>query len=347
MKIYSDFIDIVVQTFLEKKMHILKKLLLFFFIGNPWFLAASGTIFPHNTNTIEPWFTGPLIAPIGEVVPVGHYIIQPFFEFNTITGHYDKHWKAQSLPNFFNYTTLLEVTIGITKWMDVQLNPTVLYNHTQNQDSWRFGDSPLTFDFQLLPTNKFKYFPGIKLALTESFPTGKYQRLNPLKLATDISSTGSFTTTPGLVFYKIYHFGGFHFLSMTASFGYTYYAPVHVRGFNFYGGGPGCAGKVYPGNSFDAIISFEFSLNRNWVLALDNVYVHFDKDRFRGTPGLSAVPFVPAIVGRPSSENLSFAPAIEYNFNENWGIIAGAWVSAIGRNTIVFRNALISFLYQY
>jgi len=321
-----------------------QKFLFFLLMGNPWLLAADELA--SNSSTL-PWFTSPLIAPIGEVIPIGHYVIQPFFEFNSITGFYDKHWHNHSIPNFFNHTTFVEIIVGLTKWMDVQINPALLYNHTQNQASWHFGDFPLTFDFQLLPVDKFKYFPGIMLGLTESFPTGKYQKLNPSKLATDVSGNGSFATTANLVFYKIYHLTGLHFLSMTASFGYTYYAPVHVRGFNFYGGGFGCAGKVYPGSSFGAIVSFELSLSRNWALALDNVYTHFNKTRFRGTPGQSAVPFVPAVVGKPSSEVLSFAPAIEYNFNENWGIIAGAWCSAAGRNSVVFRNALISLIYQY
>ncbi len=331
------------------------KCFLFSLLVYPGLLRASEPEQEKNTSQeIVPWFTGPLIAPIGAVIPIGHYCIQPFFEFNTATGIYNRHRHDVSTPNFFNFIASVQVTVGTLEWMDIQITPEFLYNHTHadtlpnphSASSWRLGDLPLNLDFQLVSIDKFKYFPGIKFSLTESFPTGKYQKLNPFKLLTDIGGSGTFATTGSLVFYKIYHISGFHFLSMTTSLGYTYHTPVHVRGLNFYGGGPGCAGKVYPGNSFGAIASFEFSLDRHWALALDNVYVHFDRDRFKGTPGFSA-PLIPAIVGRPSSESLSFAPAIEYNFNENWGIIAGAWVSAIGRNTLVFRNALLSFVYQY
>lgn len=307
----------------------------------PWTAHAKGELTePHpQEERITPWFTGPLIAPTASVIPAGHFVIQPFFAFNTSTGIYNSHWQNRSAPNFFSYSTSLELIVGLTEWMDFEIQPAVLYNYTKHESAWAFGDFPFNLSFQLLPVGRFEYFPGIELQIVETFPTGKYQKSNPKKLTTDLGGAGSFATTANLNFYKIYSLQGVHFLSMTASFGVTYHAPVHVRGINFYGGAPGCAGKVYPGNSYNALLSFEYSLTRNWALALDNLYTHFNKDRFRGT--------APAKVGKPSSELLSFAPAVEYNFNEQWGIIAGVWLSAIGRNTAVFRIAIISFEYQY
>jgi hypothetical protein len=322
-------------------------LLLFSLAGCPSSLQAGEGTAEVPAGSLTPWLTGPLIALSGEVVQGGHYDIQPFFHFNTVTGIYDRHWHNASSPNFFNFTLNVQIIVGMTKWMDFQISPQGLYNSTQGQSSTLFGDFPFTLDFQLLATDKFKWFPGIKLELTETFPTGKYQKLKARKLDTDLSGLGSFATSANLVFYKVYHLARVHYLSMTASFGYTYYAPVHVRGFNAYGGGSGCAGKVYPGNSYSGIVSFEFTLNKNWVLAIDHVYTHSDKERFRGTPGIGSSLSVPGAVSPHSSENLSFAPAIEYNFNEHWGIIAGTWVSAIGRNSFVFRNAIFSFEYQY
>jgi hypothetical protein len=113
-----------------------------------------------------------------------------------------------------------------------------------------------------------------------------------------------------------------------------------VKGFNAYGGGYQTQGTVYPGWNYQGIVSFEFTLNQNWVLTLDNVYTHINKNRFSGNPGVTASGN-PATVGDPSSEQLSFAPAIEYNFSSNIGIIAGAWVTATGRNSTEFRSAVI------
>ncbi len=230
--------------------------------------------------------------------------------------------------------------------MDIQMIPSVLYFATQGKSSSHFGDLPIILDFQLLSDQKFQWIPGIKLQIGETFPTGKYQKLNPHKLRTDISGLGSFSTSPAIVFYKVYHLYRHHYLSLTASFQYTYYAPVHVKGFNFYGGGFGTRGKVYPGNLSTAIISFEYTLTKNWVLAIDNVYIHEDKNRFRGNPGIAASG-IPATVSRPSSEQLSFAPAIEYNFNEHFGLIAGVWFTAAGRNNLEFRTGVASFTIAY
>lgn len=288
-----------------------------------------------------PWFTGPLLAPTGTILTRGHFSIQPYFYANVVTGLYRSHWNSKSTPNFYNETLQIQAIVGLTDFMDITISPEVLHNHTQGQSSTRFGDFPIEFDFLLLTENRFRYFPGIKLGIIETFPTGKYQKLNPKKLETDVGGGGSFSTTAEIVFYKVYHLYGHHYLSTIASFEYTYSAPVHVKGENVFNGGPGTRGKVYPGGSEIAFLSFEYSLTRNWVLALDSVYKHTNKDRFKGTPGSNRA------AGRPSSELLSFAPAIEYNFNEHLGLIGGVWFSAAGRNTLRFCNGVISFIAQY
>ena len=293
-----------------------------------------------------PWFTGSLLAPVGEVIPKGYFVIQPYVYGGAITGFYHSHWNAKSTPNFYNETIQLETIVGLTDFMDILLIPEVVHNHTEGHSSTHFGDFPIELDFQLLKEDEFQYVPGIKLGIIETFPTGKYQKLNPRKQRADISGQGSFATTAQIVFYKICHLVRHHYLSITASYGYTYSAPVHVKGLNFFGGASGTRGKVYPGNLSETILSFEYSLSQNWVLALDNIYLHIDKDRFRARPGREKH-HTRATVGRPSSEQISFAPAIEYNFSENLGLIGGVWFSAAGRNAFRFRNGIISFIAQY
>lgn len=292
-----------------------------------------------------PWLTGPLIAPAGTVISKGQMDIESYLFVTTNTGIYDEHWHAQSQPNFCTINPLLLSYFGITEWMDFQFDPQIIYNISQGESSVHFGDLILGFDFQVFPADKSKWFPGIKIAVTESLPIGKYQKLNPKKLNTDSSGSGSFETHLQLVFYKAYHIKNLHYLSMTFAFEYEISAPVHVKGFNTYGGGHGTRGKAYPGNELNIILSFEYSLTQHWVLALDNVYTHQDKTRFRGNSGIIAG--TPASVGGPSSEQLSFAPAIEYNFNSAWGIIAGAWVTAIGRNSAEFRSGVIALNYSH
>jgi len=307
----------------------------------PSLMADDVSATQPSTAAFTPWLTGPLIAPTGEVVPVGHYSLQPYLLFNVNTGFYNPHWKSLSTPNFYNVTLQFQVQVGLTQFMDFQIIPSLLYNATQGQSAERFGDLPLILDFQILSAEKYQYMPGIKLGITETFPTGKYQKLNPKKRLTDVSGLGSYSTTFDLVFYKIYPLHAHHFLSMTADVQYTYYAPLHIEALSTYLSSENTHGKIYPGATTSAILSFEYTLTQNWVLALDNVYTHADKDRFRGNPGTSGH------VGRPSSEQLSFAPAVEYNFSENLGLIAGSWFSAAGRNAPEFYSEIVSFAISY
>ena len=319
---------------------------LFSIAPGPSLIADVGLTSSPPIDSSLPWLVGPLIAPTGVVVPKGHYTIQPFFYILVNTGMYSPNWRPQSTPNFYNASLQFQGIFGMTPWMDFQMNPIVLYNNTQGQSSTCFGDLPLGFDFQLLSDKKCKWFPGIKLGLIETFPTGKYQKLSPKKLDTDEGGLGSFSTQIDLVFYKVYHLSGLHFLSMTMALQYTLYAPVHVKGFNSYGGGFKTRGTVYPGTNVTAILSFEYTFNKNWVFSIDNVYLHSNKTRFSGNPGFTDSGSQ-AIVGNPSLEQLSFAPAIEYSFNANWGIIAGSWFSAAGRNALVFQSGIISFMYSH
>jgi hypothetical protein len=294
-----------------------------------------------------PWLTGPLIAPVAQVIPKGHAEIEYYLYVTTNTGIYDKHWQAQSQPNLCSVNPQIVCIFGLTEWMDIQITPQSLYNFSQGKSSVHLGDTPIGFDFQLYPADdKRSWVPGVKFTILETFPTGKYQKLNPDKKSTDLSGTGSFRTGGGVVFYKVFHLKDLHYLSAQLSLSGTLPAPVHVKEFNNYGGGFHTSGKVRPGISSTAIFSFEYTFTQNWVFALDSVYVHTNKNRFSGKPGVTSTGDV-AQVGNPSSEQVSFAPALEYNFSANFGIIAGAWVTAWGRNVTQFRSGVINFDVNY
>jgi hypothetical protein len=222
----------------------------------------------------------------------------------------------------------------------------LFYNRTSGQQYFNSGDLTVGLDFQLMAADFTPYFPGIKLAVREVFPTGNFQYFHPRKLSTDQTGTGTFATQFDLVFYKVFHLWELHWLSTTFSAQYTVNTPVNVHGFNTYGGGFGTNGKALPGNSFQGIVSFELTLSRNWVLALDSVYTQTNVTEFFGIPGIFFGGTF-ADVGKPSSEQLSFAPAIEYNFSGHFGVIAGCWLSVLGRNSAEFRSGVVNFDYTY
>lgn len=304
---------------------------------------------PQTSSKIrsEPWLTGPLLAPVGTVVPYGSLMVKPYLYFVTKTGMYNKKGEGiSSSRNFYSVNAQFLCFFGLTPWCDLNLIPQIFYQFTANQHSVDCGDLTVGLDFQLMDAGLTPYFPGIKLAIREIFPTGKFQNFSPRRLSTDHTGEGTFATQFDLVFYKVFHLHALHWLSTTFSAQYTVNTPVNVHGFNAYGGGFGTRGKALVGNSFQSILSFELTLNQNWVFSLDTVYKQTDITHFFGIPGISFLGTF-AHVGKPSSELLSLAPAIEYNFSKNLGLIGGAWISVFGRNSSEFLGAVLNLKYVY
>lgn len=288
-----------------------------------------------------PWFTGPLLTPSGHVVPIGFMNIEPYFFFTETYGAYNSHWHAHSVTKTFDFNPIFSFQIGVTEKIDFQTSPEIFYTRKKDKASTQFGDLPLGFDYQILKDTRDDWWPALKFAIRESFPTGKYQKLNPKKLGTDGVGSGSYITGVGFVISRLFHTGGVHYLNSRLSFQYNIPSNVHVKGFNVYGGAEDTKGTVHPGNTFSTLLGLEYSMTLHWALALDVANVYGNKTTFRGKRGTNA-DGTPATVGGPSFDQISLAPAIEYNFNESVGIIAGAWFTVAGRNTQQFASGVIA-----
>lgn len=287
----------------------------------------------------SPWFTGPLLAPSGTVIPGNHYNIEPYIYVIANTAKYDHNWKPIKIETFWNIYFQTSFQFGLTQWLDVQFNPSAFHNSTQGKSSWELADMPIDIDIQLYTHGKHvrDWITALKLVLREVVPLGPYQKLNPKKLGTDAGGEGSWQTGLGLVWGNTVYLGGLHFLSIRSSVLYTLPAPVHVKKFNVYGGGPGTRGTVYPAQNFIIDIGSELTLTKNWVFAMDMVGAWGGKTRFKGRT------FFPNT--EPPFAQFSLAPAIEYNWNNNLGIILGPWFTIAGRNALQFASVVFAFNY--
>lgn len=299
-------------------------------------------ITPEEEAQEGPWFTGPLLAPSAHVVPPGYFNLEPYLFVTDTYGTFDSDWHGHSTPNTLQVNPLISFQIGLCNNIDLQTAPQMFYTRKEGKASTQFGDFPVGFDFQILKDRLGEWWPAIKIAVRETFPTGKYQKLNPNKNGTDGVGSGAYTTGFGLVFSRLFHLGGVHFLNSRLSFGYNIPSNVHVKGFNSYGGGHETRGTVRPGHTFSTIIGLEFTLALHWAFALDIANVYGNKTSFSGRRGTTSTGST-ASVGGPSFDQVSLAPAIEYNFNESMGIIAGAWFTVAGRNTTQFASGIIAF----
>ena len=304
---------------------------------------------------IGPWFTGPLLTPSANMLTSGHFNLEPYVYLSRIKGVYDKHWKKQSPFKFWSTFVQLPIQVGLNSWSELSITPEVLHNRIHastlrqlpSASSTQFSDLPVQFGIQILRAKPDHWYPSIGLQISETFPTGRYNHLNPLKRKMDVGGLGTYTTNLNLIASKLYHLFDHHaHLSTRYSVSYSTSTPVEVREFNSYGGGIGTKGHVHPGHLFQAEIGMEYSFALHWAFAIDFDYVHTNKTPFSGNPGLTPLG-TPAIVGYPSSEEFSMAPALEYNFNGNLGLIAGVWFSVAGRNSFNYTTGVVAFNWFY
>lgn len=281
-----------------------------------------------------PWFTSPLLIPYRYVADYGNTYLQTFLFENIIYGKYDSHWHSHGEPNFYNANVELFYRYGFAPRFDYLVFPQVSWNYTQGVSRWTLNDTFLAFDYMLLIEDPCTWRPSIKVTANAALPTGKYQHLNPKKKKTDLGGMGNWAPGPATVISKQLQFGK-HFFFPMLSVRYDFGIPVHVKGANAYGGGHGTKGTILPGNSLQMIFSYEFTIMHCWVLSTDCVYLHNDRSRFRGRTGGHKV-------GLPSSEQLSIAPAIEYNWSGLGGVIGGFWFTVAGRNAEAFASAAIA-----
>ena len=292
-----------------------------------------------------PWLTGPLIAPSSQVIPAGHINIEPYISTTAIIGDYGSDWKKINEPTFWLNSALCQVQIGVTSWMDIQLIPSASWNYTQHTADWALEDLPVCLDIQLYRANPDSWVPNIKLALQEIVPIGKYQKLNPKNKLTDALGGGSWNTQIGVVFGKLVHLYKLHYLNWRFFLQYSLPAPTHLKGFNVYGGGKGTNARFFPPQSFVADLAFEITLAQSWAFALDMIGAWSGKTHFSGSPGV--ISGSPAPLGNDFSIQYSLAPAIEYNWNANLGVIGGVWFTVAGKNAIAFYSGLFALNYYY
>lgn len=285
----------------------------------------------------HPWLTGPLFTPSGEVIGFGHFDIEPYFFLTTRTGRYDKNWHAVSIRKFHQLNAQVTIKAGIHERITFSCLPQYFHNETQKVSTSGFGDLPIGFDIQLLEEKDGR--PPVKLIIQETIPIGRYHKLKAVNKGTDAIGLGSFSTQVGLASCKLFHFKDDHYLSTSANFFVVYFAPVHVRGINVYGGDDSTNGTVYPGTSFNFYCSAEYTLTENWVLALDVLSYFSLKGHFKG--------FSEKAVSSPSTAQISLAPAIEYNWSKTVGVIAGPWFTVGGKNSTCFYSAVAAVNFYF
>lgn len=296
--------------------------------------------FYEARKMFNPWYAGPLITGSAHTLDPGLLNIQPYLYVIDNYRKYNGHRDTISIPDLVVVNPQVYIQTGIVKGVDFTLGLQGVWQKQMGISAGGYGDTIASLGIAIIQESA--YIPAVKIGLTELFPTGKYQNLDPAKNGLDAIGEGSYQTTITLNIGKVVWWIMTHPMALRLSLNYKLPSKVHVENFNAYGGGYGTNGTVRPSKLFQGDIGIEYSFTQKWVIATDIVYNYFGQTRFSGIQGTTAAG-TPASNVSPAGDQLSLAPALEYNPAPYMGVLGGVWFSVYGRNALDFISAVISY----
>jgi len=300
--------------------------------------------FKEAKKMFNPWYAGPLLTPGAHILSPGSYNIQPYVFYTTNYAKFNQSGSSKDIKNLTQLNPTVSFQFGMLSWLDGVVNVQSITNWQNGKSSTHFGDSSLSLGFGIL--DEGPYTPAVLISIKETFPTGKFKSLSSTLGGIDASGAGAFSTSVSLNVSKVVWWVLTHPMNLRASLGYTFPSIAKVKGFHAYGGGIGTKGNIHTPSAIALDAAMEYSFTQKWVFAVDAVYSYSAKTTFAGKAGKNA-DGTKASNGGPFSDNLSFAPALEYNPNPNLGFLAGAWFSVWGRNSLDFVSGVISVTYTF
>lgn len=306
-----------------------------------WGRAAPpvGEVLALAKNVPVPWFTGTLLAPSGTNLSSGDFNFEPYLFANYSSMKYNSDWeKVPDERAVWNLNFVPILQWGLTSWLDITVTPSWFYRITDKAATFSLGDMNALLGFQIYKETENAWYPSIRLLLRESFPMGRFERLDPELDATDAAGTTSFVTGVVLAISRLIHLWDTHWTNLRLAISYNVPAKVKVRGFNAYGGAFDTNGYVYPPQNMQIFFGFEFNFTQRWVFSYDFAASFSEATRFKGNQGISELTGLPADLTKGSACFFSMAPALEYNWGSNLGLISGVWFSFAGRNTEAFTS---------
>jgi hypothetical protein len=286
-----------------------------------------------------PWFTGPIFAPAGRNMPRGHTNFELYGLDVLTNGLYDDEGRIQKIPLFKSLVFSPLLTHGFTDWLDIQLSIPYTFNSTQGVHYNRITDTSLGAGIPLLE-QKNKVRPDIRFFIQETFPTGKFDHLNPAFLGTDATGLGSYRTLLSLNFQYLCEIYNAHYLRTRLFLSTLLSSTIRVQGLNSFGGALNTDGVIDPGSEENIDLAFEYTLTQNWVLVMEGYYSEGQATRFNGI--LDFVNDGTVTIGNRHYYEYGLAPALEYNFTSDLGVIGGIWFPVQGKNTSRFIGYVLA-----
>jgi hypothetical protein len=291
-------------------------------------LAASGRLAAADLEAREDaWWTGPMLAASAASLPQGHALIEPYLFDVISTGAVDASGAHHAAPRDQQLGSLTYMLYGLTDRFTIGMIPRFFYQEpagAPNSSAVGLGDLTLQAGYGLTQYHEGSYLPTLAFVIDETLPTGRYDKLSR---ASDGLGAGAYATGLSLYSQDYFWLPTGRILRARLDLTYTRSASVPVADQSVYGTASGFRGRAYPGDGYTVDAAAEYSVTRNWVLALDVVYQYSFNTRVVGTSAGAALR-----ADSDSSYSVGFAPAIEYNWSSRAGVLLGVRIISLGRN---------------
>jgi hypothetical protein len=300
-------------------------------VGVPLLFRAAPAEAADDTRKAQAysaWWTGSLLSAHGHVVAQGHTLVEPYLI-------YSQPWKANPTRSL---QLLVVAEAGLADRLDLQIVLQGGHQFKGSASSVQLSDTRVRLAFQVLEAENGRWVPDLMFFVRQIFPTGRYDQLDPKLQGTDASGTGAYATGLGINLQKVVLLPNLHPLRMRVNLNFQAPGRVTFQSPSVYDGSSAATSHVYPGKTFSSVIAAEYHLTQRWVAALDLGYAHVGSDMLVASAGAGGEPAAPA---NPSQDRFTFAPAMEYNFNGDVGIIAGCSVD-LGRNVSATISPMIA-----
>ena len=264
----------------------------------------------------DAWWTGPMLANSAHTLPQGHLLVESYL-YDAISGR----------TNGVNSLTYL--LYGVTDRLTVGLVPTAGYASVRggpDSSGVQWGDTQFRVQYGLTTLDAARGIPDLAIALIQTVPTGKHDRLG----TRPSDGFGSGAYGMALAFYSqmVFWVPNGRLLRTRLDLSQGIFSRASVEDVSVYGTGMGFRGHARPGNAFSADVSFEYSLTRNWVLALDVIYSHANNTVTRGSQDGKTM-----VLNSGTGDGLGLAPAIEFSWTPDIGVLAGVRLIPRGHNS--------------
>ena len=298
--------------------------------------ATSDSATTPQQSLDDAWWTGPLLAASPGTLPRGHWLVEPYVYDVMSYGRFDENGTLRGTGAGHDFGSQTYIEYGLVNGFTLGLIPRLgLYESSAGEDSSGFtvGDITLQGAYGLTQYRPGSHVPTISLVVGETFPTGKYDRLDGP--ADGALGSGAYSTTVSLYSQTYFWMPNGRILRTRLDSSYSIPQWASVQGESVYGTAAGFAGRAHPSRSFVADLALEYSATQSWVLATDFWWEHDGNTRVEGGYVSAATSALPSYLVQDSGSDdvLYLAPAIEYNWSAAMGVIAGMRVAALGRNT--------------